>query len=63
MNAEMFVGAIRKEIVQSNLTEYRELLSNAAVEQAEDETWRKVIGMYRSLNASERKVFLEFLRR
>jgi len=62
MNRDEFVSAIREEIVDSNLSSYRQLFIENRPESATDPYWQEALRFFGSLPTSERTVFFRILR-
>ncbi len=60
MNAEKFTAQIKASVVEENVRIYRDLFENT--ENATDPYWQRALGLYRSLDNSQKDVFFEVIR-
>lgn len=62
MTPNDFVSKLHAAVVEENHAIYRDLLLDTEVERASDPYWRRVLGVFRDLNADQREVLLELTR-
>ncbi len=62
MNSEVFVNKVRNAVIENNSDADKELFESTSIESATDPYWRRVLGLYRSMNAEQQTILLEAMR-
>jgi len=62
MGHQSLIAAIRDEVIEHSLSEYRGLLESAASTEATDAYWKEVLGLYRRLSPEDRDTLLRVIR-
>jgi hypothetical protein len=62
MNSKVFVNRVRNAVIENNSVADKELLESTSVESAQDPYWKRLLGLYDSMNAEQRAVLLEAMR-
>lgn len=59
---EKFVKALYKEVIESGIDEYKNLLDTTEVSNATDPCWISALGLYNDLTSEQKDKMLEFAR-
>lgn len=62
MQSRQFVVGLREEVVEANLTSYRQLFANTSPTGATDPYWREALALYAHLNEDQREVLFKIIR-
>jgi predicted transcriptional regulator with HTH domain len=62
MKSQDFASGIMREVVDENVSIYRDLFSETSASEASDPYWRRALGLFNSLSDEQRSVFFEIVR-
>jgi len=60
MEAIAFVKSIRERVIESDHTDYQNMLTNT--DDATDPTWKEILSLFKNLTKEQKESFLNFLR-
>ncbi|WP_411835988.1 hypothetical protein ACLBNB_02325 [Pseudomonas chlororaphis subsp. aurantiaca] len=62
MKPKDFVAGLRENVIDENISIYKNLFSNTSIEKVTDQYWKNVLALFQSLPSEQQAVFFELIR-